>query len=42
VAIEYVALAVGAGESIEAIRHLLKLSPFFSKKKPKDGSFNLD
>jgi hypothetical protein len=36
VAIEFVALAVGAGECIEAIRHLLKLPPFF----PRQGDHN--
>jgi hypothetical protein len=39
VVIEYVALAVEAGESIEAIRHVLRLGPIFSRGKP--GKFDL-
>jgi hypothetical protein len=35
VVIEYVALAVGAGESIEAIRHALELKPFGRRPFPK-------
>jgi hypothetical protein len=38
VVIEYIALAVEARETIEAIRQVLRMTPFFSKK---GGDFEL-